>query len=211
VNVTTNGHRHRFGGHRPAQSLGRHDAHPDPLADQLDMLPPPEADSLPSVIESLLFVATEPVEVGTLAQSLRVRRSILERALEVLGDRLKATGLRLQRSLSSVQLVTAPESSQHVERFLGVAAEQPLSSAALETLAIIAYKQPVTRAMIEAIRGVNAERAIATLRSRALVEDVGRSESVGRPILFGTTMQFLEHFGLESLGQLPPLPEPIEA
>jgi segregation and condensation protein B len=200
-----------LGGHHPLQGNARHDTPRASQPEQLDLLPPPQPESLPSVIESLLFVATEPVEVGTLAQSLRVRRSILERALDVLGDRLKATGLRLQRSLSAVQLVTAPESSQHVERFLGVAAEQPLSSAALETLAIIAYKQPVTRAAIEAIRGVNADRAIATLRSRTLVEEVGRSEAVGRPLLFGTTMQFLEHFGLESLGQLPPLPEPIEA
>jgi segregation and condensation protein B len=210
VNVTTNGHRHRVSGHRAFSGSPPYGATQDGQVEQLDLLPP-ESESLPSVIESLLFVATEPVEVGTLAQSLRVRRSVLERALDELGERLKATGLRLQRSLTVVQLVTAPESSRHVERFLGVAAEQPLSSAALETLAIIAYKQPVTRAVVEAIRGVNAERAIATLRQRSLVEEVGRSESVGRPLLFGTTMQFLEHFGLENLGQLPQLPEPAEA
>lgn len=188
-----------------------HHLEPDCEPGQLDLLPPPQQESLAAIIESLLFVAPEPVELSTLARSLGIRHTVLERALAELGERLKSGGLRLQRSPSAVQLVTAPEWSRYVERFLGVAAEQPLSSAALETLAIIAYRQPVTRAVIETIRGVNAERALATLRARCLVDEVGRTESVGRPLLYGTTMQFLEHFGLESLGALPPLPESLGA
>ncbi len=207
MNVTRNGHHPVRGG---ASTLGRHGPHhvrSEPPPDQLDLLTPPESADLPAIIESLLFVATEPVEAGTLARSLGVRSATLERAVRELSERLRSTGLRLQRSQTSMQLVTAPEWSQHVERFLGVAAEQPLSKAALETLAIVAYRQPVTRGTIESIRGVNAERALATLRSRWLVDEVGRSETVGRPLLFGTTIQFLEHFGLESLVDLPPLPE----
>ena len=208
MNVTTNGHHHRERQRWAGAGLdgGRHarDRH-EPA--QLELLPPPDAVELSSVLESLLFVATEPVEIATLARSLGVRPTMLERAARELGDRLKLGGLRLQRTQTCMQLVTAPEWSRHVERFLGVAAEQPLSPAALETLAIVAYRQPVTRTTIESIRGVNAERALSTLRSRSLVDEVGRSESVGRPLLYGTTMQFLEHFGLESLGGLPPLPE----
>lgn len=210
MNVTIDERRHPRNGHRSHDNGSARSAG-EPSPEQLDLLPPPEAEALPAVIESLLFVASEPVEVATLARSLGVRPSVVERALTQLSERLKCGGLRLQRSPAAVQLVTAPEWSRHVERFLGVSAEQPLSSAALETLAIVAYRQPVTRATIETIRGVNAERALATLRSRCLVEEVGRSESVGRPLLFGTTMQFLEHFGLESLGALPPLPEALDA
>ncbi|HWQ28056.1 MAG TPA: SMC-Scp complex subunit ScpB, partial [Dehalococcoidia bacterium] len=97
------------------------------------------------------------------------------------------------------------EWARYVERFLG--AEYPrLSDAALETLAIIAYRQPVTRAVIESIRGVNSDGALATLLHRGLIEAVGRADTVGRPILFGTTVRFLEHFGLEKPEDLPPLP-----
>jgi segregation and condensation protein B len=164
-------------------------------------------DDLPAALESLLFVASEPAEVATLARALGVRPAALEWAVEELSKRLRSGGLRVQRAETRLQLVTAPRWSQHVERFLGVAAEQPLSNAALETLAIVAYRQPVTRAGIEGIRGVNADRAIATLRGRGLIEDVGRAEAIGRPVLYGTTMQFLEFFGLESLADLPPLAE----
>jgi segregation and condensation protein B len=169
-----------------------------------------EAAELPAVIESLLFVATEPVDVATLARSLGVRPAMVDQAAQDLGERLHSGGLRLQRCGDQLQLVTAPQWSRHVERFLGVAAEQPLSRAALETLAIVAYRQPVTRTAIESIRGVSADRALATLRSRNLVDEVGRSEGMGRPVLYGTTMQFLEFFGLENLSDLPPLPEAAE-
>jgi segregation and condensation protein B len=183
---------------------------PSRLREQLDFLAPPADEDLACVLESLLFVATEPVELSTLARSLGVRPSALNRAVQELCEHLRCRGLRLQRLNNHLQLVTAPECSQHVERFLGVVAEQPLSRAALETLAIVAYRQPVTRGAIEMIRGVNAERALATLRSRCLVEEVGRAETIGRPVLFGTTMQFLEHFGLESLADLPPFPQGAE-
>jgi segregation and condensation protein B len=189
----------------PAPPVLRQRARPRKKAGQEELPEPPAIEDLPAALESLLFVAAEPAEIATLARSLGVRTAVLERAAEELSMRLRSGGLRLQRAETRLQLVTAACWSQHVERFLGVAAEQPLSTAALETLAIIAYRQPVTRAAIEGIRGVGADRALATLRSRGLIEDVGRAEAIGRPVLYGTTMQFLEFFGLESLADLPPL------
>lgn len=210
MNVTTNGHPQPAVVRARPDANGAHPSRPRVVPDQLDLQQPPAAADLPAVLESLLFVATEPVDVATLARSLGVRPAAVERAVAELGERLRSGGLRLQRSNDRMQLVTAPEWSRYVETFLGVTAEQPLSRAALETLAIVAYRQPVTRATIESIRGVNADRVLATLRSRNLVDEVGRSESVGRPVLYGTTMQFLEFFGLESLNDLPPLPEESE-
>lgn len=130
--------------------------------------------------------------------------------MDALAVQLADRGIRLQRHGDQVQLVTAPEAAPAVERFLGLEGAVRLSSAALETLAVIAYRQPVTRAQIEQVRGVSADRAIATLLAHGLIEEVGRLETVGRPALFGTTVEFLEHFGLQSLADLPPLPEEPE-
>jgi segregation and condensation protein B len=107
-------------------------------------------------------------------------------------------------------MVSAPEATLYVERYLGVEEDHRLSHASLETLAIIAYKQPITRQAIEAIRGVNCDRALASLRARGLITEVGRAGSAGRPYLFGTTFRFLEYFGLEKPGDLPPLEEGLE-
>ncbi len=166
--------------------------------------PEPPAD-LVGVLESLLFVAEEPVEPAFLAGTLNVGLAAVQSALETLAERLRARGIRVQHGHGRVQLISAPEFGPYVERFLGSVAEQRLSSAALETLAIVAYRQPVTRSAIEQIRGVNSERALTTLRARDLVQEVDRAETVGRPVLFGTTMRFLEYFGLEHPGELPPL------
>jgi hypothetical protein len=105
-----------------------------------------------------------------------------------------------------VQLVTDPDFGPYVERFLGLESRQRLSGAALESLAIIAYKQPMTRAGVEQVRGVNSDGAIGSLIARGLVEEVGRAPGPGRPALLGTTLRFLEHFGLGKPSDLPPLP-----
>ena len=102
-------------------------------------------------------------------------------------------------------MTTAPELAEVIERFLGLEATTRLSRAALETLAIIAYQQPVTRPAIDAVRGVNSDGVIKSLLSKGLLQEVGRSEGPGRPILFGTTPEFLQHFGLNSLIELPAL------
>ncbi len=157
------------------------------------------------VLESVLFVADEPVELASLARIADARQEDVSRALDALAGDCQARGVRLQRTGSAYQLVTAPEAAPYVERFLGVDEDHRLSHAALETLAIIAYKQPITRPAIEAIRGVNCDRALASLRARGLITEVGRAGGAGRPYLFGTTFRFLEYFGLEKPEDLPPL------
>lgn len=166
-----------------------------------------ESQSLVNALEALLFVAEEPAELAELARALEVSVAAARGLVEWLAEQCLTRGVRVQQQGSRVQLVSAPESGPAVRRFLGARSEARLSPSALETLAIIAYQQPVTRPALEAIRGVSCDHAIATLRARGLIEEVGRAETVGRPVLFGTTMAFLEHFGLTNPAELPPLPE----
>jgi len=169
---------------------------------------PARGDLSPTaLVEALLFVAGQPVEVGELARALDLDEGGVRQHLAELEATLAGRGLRLQWHHRRVQLVTAPEAGPVIERFLGGRGEARLSQAALETLAIIAYKQPVTRAQIEAIRGVDCGRVLAALRARELIEEVGQADGPGRPTLYGTTMRFLEHFGLRHPGELPPLSE----
>jgi len=170
-------------------------------------LQPPPAERLKAVLESLLFVAQGPVDVGVLARVLRVETRQVEETVESLAADCRERGVRIQRDGRYVQMVTEPEAAPYVERLLGMDHQQRLSHAALEALAIIAYRQPITRAAIDAIRGVNSDRAVATLIARGLVEVVGRAATPGHPALLGTTVRFLEHFGLESPQDLPPLPQ----
>ena len=164
-----------------------------------------DALSLVALLESLLFVADGPVAVGRLAQALEVTPDELEAALATLQNACTERGVRLQRAGGLVQIITAPEAAPCVERFLGLEARTRLSRAALETLAIIAYRQPVTRPEIETVRGVSSDSVLRTLLSVGLIEEVGRAPTVGRPILYGTTFEFLQHFGLSSLDELPSL------
>lgn len=170
-------------------------------------LPSPPRERLASIVESILFVAEEPVDTGTLAKALRKDKKEIEAALQELEAACEGRGIRLQRANGAVQLVSAPEAGPYVERFLGIESRQRLSSAALESLAVIAYKQPITRAGVEAVRGVNSDGAIASLITRGLVQEVGRAPGPGRPALLGTTLKFLEHFGLKDPSDLPPLSE----
>ncbi len=168
-------------------------------------VPRPQTDALVRRVEALLFVAPNPVRVGELARALDVSAAEVEAALERLAALRKNGGIILQRQGERVQLVTAPDLAGDVERFLGLDLSSRLSPAALETLAIVAYKQPVTRAQIEAIRGVNSDSVLRALLNKGLIEEVGRLDTVGRPILYGTTMAFLQYFGLSDLSELPPL------
>lgn len=172
-----------------------------PLAIEL----PATSLSLEALVESLLFVADGPTPVSRLAEALEVRPQQIEAALESLSTLYAERGLSLQRIKDKVQLTTAAAAAEHVQRFLGLAASAPLSKAALETLAIIAYQQPVTRPQIEAVRGVNSDSVIKNLLTKGLVEETGRTEGPGRPVLYATTPEFLQHFGLASLSDLPPL------
>jgi segregation and condensation protein B len=161
--------------------------------------------SLEAAVEALLFVADSPVSVGRLAEALQVTPAQVEHALDDLEATYAERGLRLQRAGSRVQLITTPEVAPAIERFLGLEARAHLSRAALETLAIVAYRQPITRPEIEGIRGVSSDSVLRTLLSVGLVEEVGRATTVGRPILYGSTFEFLQYFGLSSLDELPPL------
>jgi segregation and condensation protein B len=167
----------------------------------------PPSLSLVARVESLLFVADEPVSTGRLASALEVSEAEIEAALEQLEHEYQARGVRLQRKGDRVQMVSAPEAASYIERFLGLELTTRLSPAALEVLAIVAYRQPITRAQIEAIRGVSCDAVLRTLVSRGLLEEVGRLEQAGRPILYATTFQFLQYLGLRSLEELPPLGE----
>ena len=164
-----------------------------------------EANRLAVLVESLLFVADEPVSVGQLAGVLESTPEQIEEALGELEAVLQERGLRLQRMGGQCQLVTAPEAAPYVERFLGLGERRRLSQAALETLAIIAYRHPVSRPEIEAIRGVNCDSVLRTLLVSGLIEEVGRAPAPGRPILYAPTFAFLQHFGLQRPEDLPPL------
>src|SRR5438128_961570 len=164
-----------------------------------------DIQEIAAAAEALLFAAAEPLATGDLRRVLAVRPATLERALDHLGRALSEgkRGLRLQRQGDTVRLVTAPETALYIDKLRGQQATQRLSEAALETLALIAYRQPVTRPQIEAIRGVDCTGVVSTLLARGLVTEVGRLDTVGHPILYGTTLAFLQHFGLERPDQLP--------
>jgi len=161
--------------------------------------------SLSAQIEALLFVAVEPVSPGQLATVLETTSTQINNALDELDVSFQTRGLRLQRHNGRVQLTTAPETSEAIERFLGLEATTHLSRAALEALSIIAYQQPVTRPQVDAVRGVNSDGVMRSLLSKGLIQEGGRAEGPGRPILYSTTPEFLQHFGLNSLTELPPL------
>ena len=161
-------------------------------------------------LEAILFVAAEPVTTAQLSAALDVAPSVIERGLHELDSALTARGLRLQRNAGRFQLTTAPQLAEVIEHFLGLEATTHLSRAALETLAIIAYQQPVTRPQIDAIRGVNSDSMMKSLLHKGLILESGRADGPGRPILYSTTPEFLQHFGLNSILEMPPLAKPEE-
>jgi segregation and condensation protein B len=161
--------------------------------------------SIAARLQGLLFVAAEPVAAADLAESLDLSVKTVEAALVELERILASGGLRLQRHAGRIQLTTAPELAQSIERFLGLEARSHLTKPALETLAIVAYNQPATRPQIDTIRGVNSETMLKGLLAKGLIQETGRSEGPGRPILYATTPDFLQHLGLGSIADLPPL------
>lgn len=168
---------------------------------------PPPATELPWVIEALLFVAEEPQTVPALAAATGAGEAAVRRALKQLAADYEARGLRLMDDGKRYQLATHPAYAPYVDRFIGMAPGSRLSRAALEVLTIVAYRQPCSRSEVEAIRGVNSDRLVSMLEARGLLEEVGTAEGPGRAKLYRTTMKFLEHFGISSPDELPPLPE----
>jgi segregation and condensation protein B len=162
------------------------------------------------VVEALLFVSTEPVPVSRLATVIgTVSKSDVEHALKALEQELaqESRGIQLVKLAGGYRLVTKSDYAPWLKRLDKAKSAQKLSRSALESLAIIAYKQPLVRAEIEEIRGVETSGVLRTLLERKLVRIVGRKEVPGRPIMYGTTKFFLEHFGLQDITQLPPLRE----
>lgn len=189
------------------------------LADQLQCGSSPSAADqseaisqreLKAILESILFVSPEPVPVARLVTVLgSVTKGEVQQALQLLGHDLEqeGRGIQLAHIAGGYRLVTKQEYAPWIKRLDKAKSVQKLSRSALESLAIIAYKQPLVRAEIEEIRGVETSGVIRTLLERKLVRIVGRKEVPGRPIMYGTTKFFLEHFGLQDLAQLPPLRE----
>ncbi len=158
-----------------------------------------------AAIESVLFVSGRPLEYVELRKLLGIDDDSLTNGLQMLAYHLESQGhgIRLQRLGEQVQLVTAPENSHYIAALLGLPMTAKLTTAAMETLAVVSYRQPITRAQIEAVRGVNSDRALISLIQHGLVAEIGRAQTVGRPALFATTPEFLQQFGLTSLEQLP--------
>ena len=157
------------------------------------------------IVEAILFVTGNAVEKKEICRAMEITEPELDEALDALesGYDFDRRGLRLLRFGAHVQLATRPDYAPYVEKLLQPVQKQSLSQAVMETLAVIAYKQPVTKAEIEQIRGVKCDYSVQSLVSKGLIAEVGRKETLGRPILYGTTDAFLRHFCLSSLAELP--------
>ena len=168
-------------------------------------------NELKIVIEALLFASERPLSIEEMKEAFEEKLSsedIAESLSLLKADyEVQGRGFRLFEIAGGYQLVTDSRLAPHIKRFYQEREKKRLSQASLETLSVIAYRQPVTRADIEFIRGVNVDGAIHTLLEKGLVRIVGRKEVPGRPMLYGTTKQFLDHFGLNSVKDLPTLSE----
>ena len=157
------------------------------------------------IVEAILFVTGNAVEKKEICRAMDLTDAELDETLDALesGYDFDRRGLRLLRFGQHVQLATRPDYASYVEKLLQPVQKQSLSQAVMETLAVIAYKQPVTKAEIEQIRGVKCDYSVQSLTAKGLIEEVGRKETLGRPILYGTTDTFLRHFCISSTADLP--------
>ena len=159
---------------------------------------------LAGCLEAILFVASGPVTAAQLSATLTVSIQDIENALTLLSNRYASSGgLSLQWHSGKVQLTTSAIMGSIIERFLGLESSSRLSKAAMETLSVICYQQPATRPQIDSIRGVSSDGVIKSLLNKGLIQEVGRAEGPGRPIMYATTPDFLQNFGLNSLKELP--------
>lgn len=172
----------------------------------LEPSPGTPKEELPALLEALLLVSPSPAETRELAAAAGVSTEAVDRALAMMNED-SSRGWVVVRHQDSVHLSSAPRFASQVRRFLRLERESRLSGAALETLALIAYRQPVTRAEIESLRGVDSSGVLASLHARGLIEIAGRLPTVGNPIQYATSIEFLRQFGLRSLVELPPLDE----
>lgn len=159
-------------------------------------------------LEALLFASPGPATIDQLAAALEARPAEVRVALTNLEAQYAERGLRIQYHKGGAQMTSAPEHAPEIERLLQLDSRAHLSRAALEVLAIVTYKQPITRPEMDSIRGVNSDSSLKTLLRHGLIEEMGRTRGPGRPILYGTSGEFLQHFGLSSLEELPKIEAP---
>lgn len=167
--------------------------------------------TLPSIIEGILFVAGNGVEISFIAEKLEIEEAEVKEAIEVLKQKYSGeSGIHIIEYKNKIQLCSNPDLADPISIVLNPIKERALTKTALETVAIIAYQQPITRLEIENIRGVGSDYAIQLLMAHNLIEVVGRKDVVGKPLLFGTTDEFLKRFELKSLEDLPKYEELLE-
>lgn len=167
-----------------------------------------------AIVEGLLFASGDTgITVKQLARIIEISQATIEYLLEELKFDYEHTdrGMMIMQLHETFHLTTKPQHSLYLQKLFENPKMTRMSQAALETLAIIAYQQPITRTEIEEVRGVKSDRSVQTLLARSLVEEVGRKESIGRPVLFSTSKEFLTFFGLASIDELPPLPDNPES
>jgi segregation and condensation protein B len=175
------------------------------MEEEFELKPQRTLEELVAIVEALVFVSDEPISAKTIADVLSEEKQTIEAALEQIQRELdeRRGGLQLREIAGGWQLATRPEFHEEVRLFLKSRPSAKLSLAALETLAVIAYKQPVTVPEILDIRGVQSASAIKTLLDKKLITAKGRKETVGRPMMYGTSKDFLIQFGLKDLSELP--------
>ena len=166
-----------------------------------------EMNQVKNILESLLFVARQPLSLADFIEITELQAEVISPALEELVAQSQSRGVTIVIVAGGYLMGTNPENVSYVEKILHPREETRLSPQALETLAIIAYKQPVTKHEVERVRGVDSGWMIDSLMAKKLVRESGRSEAVGRPYLYSTSELFLRHFGIENLTSLPSLPE----
>jgi len=161
--------------------------------------------SIKAAFESMMYIWGEPLEAKTAGEIFDIsEKEAIDYFVELAGEYEKEErGLRIRRVNKSFQFVTAEENAEYIERLCTPVKKRKLSQSALEVLAIIAYRQPVTRGEIESIRGIKCDRVLEGLAKKELIEEKGRSNGIGRPILYGTTDEFLKNFGFETIKDLP--------
>jgi len=170
-----------------------------------------DINNLPSIIESILFVSGNGLEIGDLTESLGLQKSEVKKALKQLSEKYnEGSGIKLITYNNKIQLATNPAYADSVAAVLNPVKEKELTNAALETVAIIAYRQPITRLEIEQIRGVNCDYAVQVLSKHNLIEEIGRKDAIGKPVLFGTTDAFLKRFQIGTLKELPDYDDLLE-
>lgn len=168
-----------------------------------------KTEELISAFEAVLFAGGEPLSIDRFTQVFEIEPDEVVKVMEALEQRLKKnkSGLELVRMENTYQLATKTEYADYIKKAFDIKRRTPLSPAALEVLAVVAYNQPVTKSFIEQVRGVDCSGVVTTLIEKGLVEERGRLELPGKPLLYGTTKNFLRCFSLNDLTELPPLPK----